>query len=115
MCCDILCDHIKTMGKQLVDQFSFLHFCVGGVVYFWGISLPAWLLLHIIFELGENTSFGISIINNYFTFWPGGKPYADSLGNATVDTIAGVIGWIVAKYIDTLGSRKGWYSPHIVN
>ena len=100
------------MGKQLLDQFTFLHFCVGGCIYYWGVSLTAWLVIHDLFEVVENTRVGMQVINN-ITFWPGGKPSSDSFENAIGDIIAGMIGWGVANYIDELGKRKGWYNRHI--
>ena len=78
------------MGKKLLDQYSYLHFAVGIVIYFWGIN-----------------------INNYIKFWPGGKPKSDSLLNMTGDTIAGMLGWISAYYIDNLGKKYNLYDLHI--
>ena len=85
------------MGQLLFDQFSFLHFCVGGVVYFWGISFLSWIALHTLFEIVENSDWGMHIINKYITVWPGGKPRADSLLNAVADTAMGALGFVVAQ------------------
>lgn len=62
------------MGNKLFDQYTYLHFATGIIVYFWNISLFNWIILHSFFEFIENTTFGINIINKYFTYWPGGKP-----------------------------------------
>ena len=43
------------MGYQLFDKYTYLHFAMGIVAYFWNI-------LHTIFEIVENTQMGM---NNY--------------------------------------------------
>lgn len=102
------------MGINLVDQYSLLHFAVGVICYFWGISLTNTFILHVIFELSENTQIGMRIINTLFkNVWPGGKPYADSGINSVGDTLATVFGWLVARYVDVLGARLKWYEPHL--
>ena len=60
------------MGVRFFDQFTYLHFAVGIIAYFWNISLVYWIVLHAIFEFVENTQMGIKIINKYIVFWPGG-------------------------------------------
>ena len=52
------------MGKFLFDKFTYLHFATGVVIYYWGISLFHWLIAHTIFEIIENTSYGIYFIDN---------------------------------------------------
>jgi phage-related minor tail protein len=44
----------------------------------------------------------MSIINKYITYWPGGKPHADSLINSSGDILFGTIGWFIAKIMDQL-------------
>jgi hypothetical protein len=97
------------MGKQILDQFSLLHAAVGVVAYFWGV--PFWLAtaVHIVFEIVENTAWGISFINNWVTLWPGGKPYADGFVNRISDTVTFVGGWLLAAWLDDLGSKREWY------
>ena len=63
------------MGKYLFDQYTYLHFATGIIAYFWGVDLVTWTVIHILFELVENTVVGMKIINDYMPFWPGGKPY----------------------------------------
>jgi hypothetical protein len=87
------------MGVKLFDQYTYLHFAVGIVVYFFDISILQWIVLHTIFEIIENTPMGMNIINTYITFWPGGKPRADTIINSFGDTIGAVIGWISAYYL----------------
>ena len=101
------------MGSKLIDQFSYLHFAVGIIMYFWGINLIWSLVLHTIFEIFENTSVGMYIINKYITFWPGGKPYADGIINSIGDTIFFTLGWLSAYGVDNLGSYIGLYKNHI--
>ena len=101
------------MGHQLFDQYTYIHFAVGVIVYFWNISLVYWFVLHSIFEFVENTQMGINIINKYFVFWPGGKPIPDSIMNMVGDTSGAVLGWLSAYYLDKLGHKYNWYEPHI--
>tara|TARA_Y100001980_G_C14527844_1_gene303483 strand:- start:682 stop:990 length:309 start_codon:yes stop_codon:yes gene_type:complete len=101
------------MGNRLFDQYTYLHFAVGIIVYFWNISIKKWLVLHTIFEVFENTPTGINIINNYITFWPGGKPKPDSTVNIIGDTSGAIIGWLSAYYLDRLGEKYKLYSLHI--
>jgi len=101
------------MGTQVFDQYTYLHFAVGIIVYFWNISLINWIVLHSIFEFLENTNIGITIINQYMVFWPGGKPKADSVLNVMGDTLGAIVGWLSAYYLDKLGSKYDWYSLHI--
>ena len=86
------------MGIYFFDQFSLLHFAVGIVTQFWGISFPLWFLLHFVFEFVENTAFGVYFIDKHLTFWPGGKQYPDSLINSIGDHVFAMLGWFVAKW-----------------
>lgn len=97
----------------LIDQYSFLHFCVGGIAYFWKIGLIPLIILHILFEIIENTSWGILFINKYFKLWPGGKGGPNNTWNSVMDNIFAILGWIVSYYLDYLGSKYNWYSKHI--
>lgn len=90
------------MGLQYFDKYTYLHFAVGIVVYFWNISLLNWIILHIIFELLENTQNGVYIINQYIKFWPGGKPKPDAIINSVGDFFGAVLGWLSAYYLDKL-------------
>lgn len=103
------------MGQYLFDQFTFLHFSMGAVFYFFGFKLITFVILHILFEITENSVFGISLINNYFKFWPGGKPSKDTLTNIIGDNIGAILGWLAAYYIDSVGSKLGYYDSHISN
>jgi len=89
------------MGKTLFDQYTYLHFAVGIVAYFWNIPFGIWVLVHTIFELIENTERGMAFINQYITIWPGGKPYADSYLNNLGDTFGAIIGWLSAAMISS--------------
>ena len=86
------------MGYKLFDKYTYLHFAMGIVAYFWNISLPNWLILHTIFEIVENTQMGMNIINNYIVLWPGGKQNSDSIINIAGDTLGATLGWLSAYY-----------------
>lgn len=96
------------MGKLIFDQFTYLHFASGIIAFFWGISLLHWMILHMLFELLENTDIGLHIINN-FTFWPGGKPYKDSVINVIGDNIGTFIGWLSAYGVKNIADRYKLY------
>lgn len=103
------------MGIHLLDQYTLLHFAVGVLAYFWGISFLNTFIIHTIFELVENTQIGMKFINTYFEgIWPGGKFYPDSSINMVGDTIGIMMGWLVAYYLDWIGLKYGWYDPHLV-
>jgi hypothetical protein len=87
------------MGTKLIDRFSYLHFSVGVIFYYWKIGLVPSIILHTFFEVVENTEFGMSIINKYITLWPGGKSKADTFVNNVGDTIFFILGWLSAHYI----------------
>jgi hypothetical protein len=101
------------MGTLYFDQYTYLHFSVGVIVYFWNISLVNWIVLHTIFEFLENTQMGVNIINKYIVFWPGGKPKPDSIINRIGDTSGAILGWLSAYYLDKLGDKYGWYTLHV--
>lgn len=106
------------MGNQFADQYSFLHFCVGAIAYYWQLSLRDAFILHLIFELTENTQMGIRFINKFFVReggvgWPGGKDKADSPINILGDNISFVLGWVSAQKLDIIGSQRKWYVRHI--
>lgn len=97
------------MGLYSIDQYSLLHFAVGIIAYFWGFSWEITLLGHILFEYVENTPWGMRIINTYITYWPGGKPYPDSLLNQATDTLFTMLGWIISFYSDKLSLKHHLY------
>ena len=97
------------MGRMLFDQYTLLHFAVGIVAYFWGFTLNTFIIIHTLFEIIENTDFGINFINKYLTIWPGGKPQADNILNILGDTIGGLFGWICAYKLDKYGIKRKWY------
>jgi len=101
------------MGLNIFDQFTYLHFSTGIIAYFFSVPIIIWLILHTLFEITENSSIGIKLINNYFKFWPGGKPHKDSLLNIIGDTIGTILGWLSAYGIDNIGEYYNWYKLHI--
>lgn len=97
------------MGFYFIDQYSLLHFSVGVVAYFWGIPFFVWFILHIIFEIIENSNIGILSINKHFAgIWPGGKSQPDNIINMIGDQTMTSFGWIVAFYIDKLGKTYNY-------
>lgn len=88
------------MGHAFLDPYSLLHFAVGVVAYFWGVSLEAWIGVHILFEVLENTRAGMAFINTMFLGWPGGKPRPDSVLNSVGDTVCAAGGWLAAQALD---------------
>ena len=102
------------MGKNFIDQYSLLHLAVGIVVYFWGISIKNWIIIHIVFEWIENTTYGMMLINKYLKgIWPGGKNHRDSFTNIISDNIFASMGWLLAYYIDQMGQKHNSYRSHI--
>lgn len=85
------------MGVHFCDEYSLLHLAAGIVAYFWNISIEMLTVLHIIFELLENTKFGVNFIDHYLPFWPGGKLYPDGLINSISDVLFSIIGWYLAE------------------
>ena len=79
-------------------------------MYFSGIKLYQWIIIHSLYELGENTTFGIKFINDVFgSRWPGGKSYADAPINMLGDTISSILGWYSAYCLDQIGKKYKWY------
>lgn len=101
------------MGFRLIDQYSLLHMSTGVIMYFFNFSLLTSFIIHFIFEILENTSYGINIINK-ISFWPGGKPSADTYINIAGDNIFFILGWLLAYSVDYYGSKYGLYSRHIL-
>ena len=87
------------MGKKLFDQYTYLHFAVGIVSFYWDVSLKNLIMIHTFFEILENTEIGMKIINQ-IEYWPGGKLYSDSLINMVGDTIGVIIGWYTASLVN---------------
>ncbi len=84
------------MGTLFFDKYSLLHLATGIIARFWNIPILWWIVLHTLFEYLENTKTGRIFINTYLTYWPGGKPSADTFLNNIGDTIFGILGWLLA-------------------
>lgn len=97
------------MGIGFTDKYSYLHLASGVVAYFFNINFFWWFMIHMLFEIIENTPFGINFINKYLIFWPGGKPKADSLLNNIGDQTFAMIGWITAYFIDWIDKELKLY------
>ena len=98
------------MGTQFLDQYSLLHFASGVVAYFFGISLPIWIIINIIFEAAENSEPGMALINK-LPFWPGGKLFSDSPINIAGDILSVIVGWLAGYFANYLGDKYGWFDP----
>lgn len=101
------------MGQYFLDQYSLLHFATGVIFYFWGFSAKSTFIIHTLFELFENTSYGMYFINHYIKFWPGGKPFADSFINSLGDTVFTMVGFYVAQYMDHLSIKYNFYKQSL--
>jgi hypothetical protein len=87
------------MGTRFADAYSLLHFAVGVIARHWNVSFWLLTIIHIVFEVAENTATGMRLINHYITMWPGGKPEADSVLNSVGDTVFSAIGWVAADQL----------------
>ena len=101
------------MGLKLIDQYTYLHFSVGVISYYWNIKLETFIFFHILYEIIENSNIGMNLINK-ISQWPGGKEYPDSILNIIGDILGGVLGWYSAKLIDHYGSKYGLFKRHII-
>ena len=88
------------MGLDIMDKYSYLHFAVGIIFYYWNIKLSTSIIIHILFEILENTPTGIYIIDKYIKLWPGGKKNKDSVTNSIGDTLFFVLGWLSASMLN---------------
>lgn len=87
------------MGRRIYDRFSLLHFAVGVVVYYWNISFNEWFIIHMLFEMIENTEMGVKFIDSKIKIWPGGKKSPDNLLNSISDQIFSMLGWLLPYYL----------------
>ena len=83
------------MGSSLTDGFSVLHFLSGIFARFLGLDKITWLIIHVVFELAENSPWGMKLIN-MMPYWPGGKDHADNWTNMIGDTFYAMLGHYVA-------------------
>lgn len=105
------------MGYLIADQFTLLHFAVGIIAYFWYFRFWTAFGFHFAFELFENTSVGMALVNKYFPKgglfrWPGDKVAPDSWLNFIGDNGAFAVGYIISKLLDEASNRQGWYYKH---
>jgi hypothetical protein len=103
------------MGIYFADQYSLLHFAVGVIAYFWGIKLKYWILMHVSFEIIENSQMGMNFINkNLKDYWPGKKEFPDTFINSMLgDNFFAILGWLIAYFLDYIGTKYNWYPSHI--
>jgi hypothetical protein len=89
------------MGKLFTDKFSLLHGASGVVAYYWGMPFIIWFIIHLLFELAENTKLGMNVLNRIHRY-PGGKTHSDSIINSVGDQFYGMVGWLIAFAIDDI-------------
>jgi len=87
------------MGVFFIDTYSLLHFATGIILYYFGFSFLLMTIIHIIFEVVENSNYGMMIIRN-IKIWPGGKETADTLINNLGDQFYASLGWLLSYYIN---------------
>lgn len=89
------------MGQTFIDKYSLLHFAVGVIFRFIGISFGYSFAIHTLFELVENTQQGVDFIDNspLLKWWPGGKRKADTFINSVGDTVFFCLGWWIAHLL----------------
>jgi hypothetical protein len=87
------------MGVFFTDTYSLLHFATGIILYYFGFSFLLMTIIHIIFEVVENSNYGMMIIRN-IKIWPGGKETADTLINNLGDQFYASLGWLLSYYIN---------------
>jgi hypothetical protein len=75
------------MGKHFIDQYSLLHFAVGGIWKYYGLDFKSLLILHTIFEYIENTKYGMKYISK--------KKEPDSVANSMGDVISALFGFLI--------------------
>ena len=90
------------MGNTIVDGYLTLHILSGAIAYAMNIPFVVWFIIHLVFEIFENTKQGVKFINTYIRTWSGGKRSPDVLSNTTIDQIAASFGWFFAWYLDKI-------------
>ncbi len=82
-----------------MDKYSVLHFMTGVLFRYLGFAFAPSLIVHILFEVLENTTQGMAFINRYFKdTWPGGKYIKDSFLNSMIgDNLFFALGWLACN------------------
>ena len=86
------------MNQVLIDRYSFLHMLSGIVASFF-MEFKTWFILHMLFEIIENTNQGVYFIQTYLLWWPGRKDKADPILNSISDQVFSLIGFLIKKGI----------------
>ena len=89
------------MGKYIFDKDTLIHFSVGMIMYFLGISLHTWIIIHIIFEIFENSTYILYLLNKYLNINETSSDMykKDHIINSIGDIIGAKLGWLFASYI----------------
>lgn len=99
--------------QMIIDPWSIVHFISGTILWFIGFDFYQSIVILIIFEIWENSRFGIAFFNqlpnrlyalvpagkrNKIEFIEAQKDYVgDSWGNLIFDIIFGLSGWLIAS------------------
>ena len=89
------------MGEYIFDQYTLIHFSVGIIMYFLGINLHTWIIIHILFEIFENSPYGLYFFNKYLNIKGSSNDMykKDHIINSIGDIIGAKLGWLCASYI----------------
>ena len=78
---------------QLFDQGSYFHFATGIIMYSWNLSLGAWLIIYVIWQILD------------YIFQPKSLQFPQT-GSNTIhlcwDTVATILGWYSARFLHEL-------------
>ena len=90
------------MGDKIIDKWTLVHFIVGMIANILKLPISLFIILHIIFEIWENTKDRMCVINNtlYRVFPLGFKTEPDSIINRISDILAGTAGWLFMEKIN---------------
>lgn len=91
-----------------IDQFSYLHFASGITAYFFGFKLKNWMLLHLAFDIFDNSNWGIQFVQKYVSFLKQPRYGSDPPLNIIVDNIISVLGWVSAYYLVQYCTDRGY-------
>jgi hypothetical protein len=86
------------MGELFTDKYSIYHFSSGVIAYYCGISFAKWFIIHMIFEVIENSRLQQEL--NKIQIWPGRKPGPDTFINSMGDQCYTMMGWCIGYAVN---------------
>ncbi len=81
------------MGELFTDKYSIYHFSSGIIAYYCGLSFAKWFVVHMIYEILENSRLHKEL--DKVEIWPGRKPKPDTIINSIGDQFYTMMGWCV--------------------